>query len=205
MKMIRTGRKYRQQQGYLLALSLVIMLFGTLVVGGMLTYTGASVNARGIARDNLDAYYAADAGIQLVIARLIEVDAGYIGYIDPDTGELAPLAERYDGVDPGTPADGIMQHDVGDALHEYYLPVELFSGLSDEINGYKIRMTVKHVDWLPEYAKYRITAYVFESIVDGTTKFSEATDWVRADVRQIPFPVIDARGYQAIVDSWQRL
>ena len=136
--MMKTVRKHKSERGYVLALSLVIMLFGSLVVGSLFTYIGASLKTRSIARDNLNAYYAAGSGIQLVIAKLIQAD-----YEDPGTGELAPLPERYDFND-----DGVMDED------EYYTLLALFPDalppLSDEINGYEVKITVEPKSGPPE-------------------------------------------------------
>ncbi len=187
--MMKKVRKYtKNQRGYILPLSLVIMLFGSLVVGSLFTYIGASLKTRSIARDNLNAYYAAGAGVQLVIAKLIQADY-------EESGELAPLPERFDDGD-GTMEDG-----------EYYTPSSdpyLFPGASNVINGYEVRMTVEHGDrWIPDYVDYQITAYAFEP---GASGFDEAKDKVVAVVRQTPYPIpaYDGLSFRATIISWQR-
>jgi len=196
------GRRHIQdQRGYILPLSLVIMLFGTLLVGSLLTYVGASVNTRAIARDNLNAYYTADAGIQLVIAKLIQADYKECeNPSDPTTCELAPLPQRFDD------GDGQMEYDESSEYYEYYTPSDLFPDasppLSPDVNDYEVIMTVRHLDmWMPDYVEYEITASAFEP---GASSFSEAQDKVTAIVRQVPYPIYEAWTYGVSILSWQR-
>ncbi len=205
MKMI--GKHNKAQQGYIMALSMVIMGFGSLVVASMLTYVTASVSLRTAARDNMNAYYAADAGIQLVIAKLVQAD-----YTDPDSGSPGPLPPRFDD------GDGVMEGPPS-SDYEYYWPSgmnnpddpsPLFPGvtLSDQIDGYWIRMTVKQLNMeLPEYADYEVTAYAFSADPTqptGPKKFGEAKEWVTATVRQSPYPAWEVWNYGVTILSWQR-
>ncbi len=166
------------QRGYILPLSLVIMLFGTLVVGSLFSYVGVNVNTRAIARDNLNAYYAADAGIQAIISKMLEAE-------DPATDSYGMITER---TDPS-----------------FYTLSELSidPSLDDEINGYEPRVTVDYVDMLlPDYVIYEITAY---ACVPGSSEFDEVKDKITAVVRQEPAPVYgEAVTPSATVISWQR-
>ena len=144
--------------------------------------------------------YAADAGIELVIAKLIQAD-----YRNPG-GELVPLPERFDFDD-----DDMM--DTIPIPGEYYLPSDLFPevlpALRPDINGYEVRMTVQYTDWnglparsAPDWVIYRVVAYVFTE--PAPTKFSQAKEKVIAVVQQVPYPVIEAISYSANVLYWER-
>ncbi len=165
------------QRGYILPLSLVIMAFGTLVVGSLLSYVGANVNTRAIARDNLNAYYAADAGIQAVISKLLEAE-------DPVSGGFGILTEK--------------------TAPDFYNLSDIDSSLVNEINGYEPRVTVGYVNMLlPDYVIYEITAY---ACVPGSTGFDEVRDKVIAVVRQEPSPIAgyETFTFSANIISWQR-
>jgi hypothetical protein len=185
-----SGKCVKQQQGYILPFSLVIMMFGAMVVGSLMTYCNAHVNSRAIARDNLEAYYGAESGIQLTIAKLIQAD-----YTDPDSGEITPLPQRFD-----FDGDEQMEIDESSDYYEYYTPTDLFPSLSgDVMNDYEVRITVEHLDMvMPDYVEYRITAYAFEL---GASNFS---DKVVAIVLQRPYPIYEAWNYSASIISWQR-
>ncbi len=181
---MRKGNKY--QRGYILPLSLVIMAFGILVVGSLLSYVGANVNTRAIARDNLKAYYAADAGIQVIIAKLIQADYKENEDGEPDEdGELFPLPDRT------YPTDD--------------MPIDVDILLDNEINGHKVTVTVEYEDMLrPDYVIYKITAYA--NAYNPETGDYDLADKVIAIVSQEPYPlpVYEGIGFRANIISWQR-
>ncbi len=62
----------RNEKGQALALALIVMMFGALVMGAFFYYITATVKASAMTREMVNAYYAADAGVELALADLIQ-------------------------------------------------------------------------------------------------------------------------------------
>lgn len=62
----------RNEKGQALAVVVAIMVVGSLIMTASLAYLFASASASGSTRDQVDAYYVADAGVEAVLAELVE-------------------------------------------------------------------------------------------------------------------------------------
>ena len=63
-------RNEQGQKGAALVLALILLSFGSMVVGGLLQYVDTSVRAAAKAEQRMDARYAADAGIENFVSDL---------------------------------------------------------------------------------------------------------------------------------------
>jgi len=188
MKMV--GRRNQNQRGYILALSLVIMLFGALVVGSLLTFVSASINSWAIGRDNLNAYYAADAGIQAMVSKMLAAEDPAFDPEEQDPSEqFGPITERNETTNPDF----------------YYTLSELTDGGPDKINTeYRPRVTVEYEDMaMPDYIVYKITSSAY--FHNSETGKDELRDTVTAVIRQTPYPIYGpVIGYKVSILSWER-
>ncbi len=66
------GKTLRDQKGAVLPLTIVIMVVGAISVAALFGYLGASLLLAGKSQENVDAYYAADSGIEYGLARLLD-------------------------------------------------------------------------------------------------------------------------------------
>ena len=80
--MTQAGQR-QGERGAVMMVALIVMLFGGLVVGGILTYLDASTRDHVKARDRAEAHYAAEAGIYAVISDLVDNDSNN----DPPEGD----------------------------------------------------------------------------------------------------------------------
>ncbi|MEE8471059.1 MAG: pilus assembly PilX N-terminal domain-containing protein, partial [Dehalococcoidia bacterium] len=82
----------KDEKGQALAIAILIMVFGAMVTGALLGYLGTSVRAAGMTQEQVNAYYAADAGVEAVLADLVEDGVVVLGsYV---------LGESINGYDP---------------------------------------------------------------------------------------------------------
>jgi len=82
----------RQQRGGALILALIFMFYGSLVIGGMLTYLDASMLAQARAEDRMNEDHAGQAAIETLAADLLKEDTDP-GNHTPGVGDWgAPLA-----------------------------------------------------------------------------------------------------------------
>ena len=51
---------------------LIVTMFGALVIGGILGYVNVSMRVSAMSQDRVEAYYAADAGVELVLSDLAD-------------------------------------------------------------------------------------------------------------------------------------
>ncbi len=63
---------FRDEKGQALAVVVAIMVVGSLIMTASLGLLFASASSSGSTRDQVDAYYAADAGVEAVFAQLIK-------------------------------------------------------------------------------------------------------------------------------------
>ena len=111
---------FKSQSGQVLLLTMVVIAVGALTTGGLLAVAISSSRASGTFLDQTDAYYAAAAGIEEVMADLLEgKDALDPSYTVPSptvngfpviVSVTAPLVDRapratYRYIDPGASAD----------------------------------------------------------------------------------------------------
>lgn len=64
--------RLKKENGQALAVVVAIMVVGSLIMTASLAYLFASASASGSTRDQVDAYYVADAGVEAVLAELVE-------------------------------------------------------------------------------------------------------------------------------------
>jgi hypothetical protein len=58
-------------------LAMIVLAFGSLMIAGLLSYVNGSVQAHALARDRLEARYAADAGVEWLAAELLSDPTPY--------------------------------------------------------------------------------------------------------------------------------
>jgi len=90
---LRSRRKLkiaRDEKGQILVWVLVVMIFGSIVIGPLLAYASTSLMLTSNTGDNIDAYYAAEAGVDWAIIELVqareegpEADQGAGAYYTP--------------------------------------------------------------------------------------------------------------------------
>ncbi len=194
MKPIGTGHTRRKgDRGYILAMSLVIMMFGAIVVSSMLTYITAATRMRNITGGEFNAYYAADAGIQAAIGRLLDPYSMDSGNPLPETGSDIPYYT----------ISGPLSADPGQSCG-LFAPS---AGLSSTIDEYEPRMTVKWLEvqmFVPLEPGYlNATSYVKYEIVANACDAQGASQCkIDAVVLQTPYPSM-AGPHRVMFVSWQ--
>ena len=93
-------KQRRRQKGATMILALIVLVLGSLVITGLLYYVNTSVIAHGKAVDNMEARYAADAGIEWFAAELL---TDFDVYDDGDEGDDLWAAASVGPVNGKTP------------------------------------------------------------------------------------------------------
>ena len=78
----------RNEKGQALAAVVAIMVVGSVIMSASMGLLFASASSSGSTRDQVDAYYAADAGVEAVFAELIENGDGAIAGFSWSGGSL---------------------------------------------------------------------------------------------------------------------
>jgi hypothetical protein len=92
------------ERGQALVLALIVLGFGSLMMGGLMTYLNASILAHGKAVDRTEAYYAADAGVEAIISDLLQDK-------DPEVGLYSWSGGAINGFTPSVTIVSIIDKD----------------------------------------------------------------------------------------------
>lgn len=86
-----------EQSGQVLALALITMIFGAMVIGGFLLMASTALESSARTGENLQAYYAADAGVEDAIWKVRYGDLSTAGLAAPGDATIYTLPVPLNG------------------------------------------------------------------------------------------------------------
>ncbi|MDP2953078.1 MAG: hypothetical protein Q8O76_07170, partial [Chloroflexota bacterium] len=85
------------QEGQILALALITMIFGAVVLAGFLSLSNAALQSSAVTGENLQAYYAADAGMEDAIWKVRYGDLSSAGVSGAGSSNYYTLTQPING------------------------------------------------------------------------------------------------------------